>query len=52
MPTADSFIAKTRETLTMIFADTPCTLVKVPFRSDPRQAMEYLLANHIIEESK
>lgn len=52
LPTADYFIAQTRETLKQIFTDTPCTLVKVPFRSDPRQAMEYLLDKHIIEEAK
>lgn len=52
VPTADNFIVQTRDVLKKIFTDTPCTLVKVPFRSDPRQAMEYLLDNHIIEESK
>lgn len=52
VPTADNFIVQTRDVLMRIFADTSCTLVKVPFRSDPRQAMEYLLVNHIIEESK
>lgn len=49
LPTADSFIAQTRATLTRIFADVPCTLVRVPFRSDPRHALRYLRQHGIIQ---
>lgn len=52
VPTADHFISLTRTTLEKIFADVPCILVKVPFRSDPRQALQYLLDNDIITESR
>lgn len=48
LPTADKFIADTRKTLTDIFSNIPCELVKVPFRSDPRQLLEYLKAENLI----
>ncbi|MCM1139299.1 MAG: hypothetical protein NC453_12085 [Muribaculum sp.] len=49
LPTADRFISETRETLSKIFKDTPCVLVKVPFRSDPRKLLEYLKRESLIE---
>lgn len=42
------FIEGTRKNLCEIFKDTPCTLVKVPFRSDPRILLDYLLKNNLI----
>lgn len=42
------FIEGTRTNLCKIFKDTPCTLVKVPFRSDPRMLLDYLLKNKLI----
>lgn len=48
LPTADKFIADTRKTLTDVFSNIPCELVKVPFRSDPRQLLEYLKAENLI----
>lgn len=41
-------IEGTRKNLCEIFKDTPCTLVKVPFRSDPRMLLDYLLKNNLI----
>lgn len=41
-------IEGTRANLCKIFKDTPCTLVKVPFRSDPRMLLDYLLKNKLI----
>lgn len=41
-------IEGTRINLCKIFKDTPCTLVKVPFRSDPRMLLDYLLKNELI----
>lgn len=48
LPTADKFISSTRQTLAKIFDNTPCVLVKVPFRSDPRKLLEYLKDESII----
>ena len=48
LPTADKFISSTRQTLAKIFENTPCVLVKVPFRSDPRKLLEYLKNEKII----
>ncbi len=48
LPTADKFIADTRNTLTEVFANIPCELVKVPFRSDPRDLLKYLKTEHLI----
>lgn len=48
IPTADKFISKTREILGSIFSNTPCVLVKVPFRSDPRDLLNFLKSNDII----
>lgn len=50
LPTADKFISDTRETLAKIFARTPCVLVKVPFRSDPRALLEYLKHERLITD--
>lgn len=41
-------IEGTRSNLCKIFKDTPCVLVKVPFRSDPRMLLDYLLKNKLI----
>lgn len=48
LPTADCFIADTRATLSAIFNDIPCELVKVPFRSDPRELLQYLKSECLI----
>lgn len=45
----DAFISQTRTTIEKIFKDVPCTLVKLPFRSDPRLAFEYLVNQKIIK---
>jgi len=49
LPTADSFISDTRRTLNKIFENIPCELVKVPFRSDPRELLHYLKMEALIE---
>ncbi len=48
LPTADEFVSKTRTNLENIFKNIPCELVKVPFRSDPRQLLEYLKQENLI----
>lgn len=49
LKSVDAFISQTRITIEKIFKDVPCTLVKLPFRSDPRLAFEYLVNQKIIE---
>ena len=48
LPTADKFISDTRKTLTGVFTSISCELVKVPFRSDPRDLLKYLKSEHLI----
>lgn len=48
LPTADKFISDTRKTLTDVFTNISCELVKVPFRSDPRDLLKYLKSEHLI----
>lgn len=42
------FIDGTKRNIENIFKDTPCILVKIPFRSDPRKLMQYLVDNKLI----
>ena len=44
------FIEGTRQNLINIFKDTPCVLVKVPFRSDPRKCLEFLVKEGIVKK--
>lgn len=42
------FIEKTQVNIQTSLKDCSCTLVKVPFRSDPRETLSYLLRNGLI----
>lgn len=42
------FINGTKQNIENIFKDTPCRLVKIPFRSDPRKLMSYLIDSQLI----
>jgi hypothetical protein len=48
MNNVGELIEGTRRNLVEIFKHTPCTLIKVPFRSDPRKLLQYLLDNKLI----
>ncbi len=48
LPTADRFIVDTRATLSAIFNNIPCELVKVPFHSNPRELLQYLKSENLI----
>lgn len=42
------FILKTRANIEACFKDVPYTLVKVPFRSDPRELLNFMRREHLI----
>jgi len=43
------FIEDSRRNIEKCFADCECTLVKVPFRSDPRVVLEYMRKHKLIK---
>lgn len=45
----NEFIERTQANILSCLKDVPCTLVKVPFRSDPRDLLKYLLEQKLIE---
>ena len=49
MNSVADFITKTRANIEACFADKPCTLVKVPFRSDPRDLLNFLRREQLLE---
>ena len=42
------FINKSRQNIENCLKDCKCTLIKVPFRSDPRTVLEYFVQNQVI----
>ena len=49
MNTVSQFIEKSRENIKQSLKGVECTLVKVPFRSDPRNLLKYLLEQRLVE---
>ena len=46
------FINNTRQNIEKCLEGCECTLVKVPFRSDPRKVLEYFVENNVIGNGK
>ena len=45
----NEFIERSESNILNCLKDVPCTLVKVPFRSDPRDLLKYLLEQELIK---
>lgn len=46
----NEFIERSQSNIESSLEEVPCTLVKVPFRSDPRDLLKYLLEKNLIEK--